>query len=192
MQIQNILIHGYNVDDPEQTVGKLRAHLKHSYLFDYGHFNLAQVLMYNRREAMRLYHILIKHPNINIYAHSNGCAIALLAARMGAPIKNLVCINPALNIDAHFPDNIQNVIVVHTKHDKPVRAARLFDGLPLLGLLIPDIWGAMGAYGAMVNNPRVTNLDVSLFVFGHSEVFESQNITKVFPSVENLLIKKGV
>lgn len=177
----NVLVHGYNVHDPMTTVGKLQKYLPNTYLFDYGWFGLTSVLLYNKREAKRLKKLLDKNPNSTVYAHSNGCAIAVEAARMGAKIKNLVCINPALKVDTKFPDTIKRIAVIHTDHDKPTKAARLFDKIPFIQLIVPNAWGAMGSDGA--TDPRVTNFDYTQYLKGHSAFFQDRKLQKLLPAI---------
>lgn len=178
----NILIHGYNVKDPMQTVGKLESYLDDTHMFNYGWFGLTSVLLYNKREARRLKEPLDVNPNANVWAHSNGCAIAVEAARMGANISNLICINPALKVDTKFPESIKRIAVIHTDHDKPTKAARFFDKVPLIQLLIPNAWGAMGAKGA--SDERAVNFDFTEFLSGHSEFFRADKINELLPVIK--------
>jgi len=179
----NILIHGYNVRDPMTTVGRLQKRLSNTYLFVYGWFGLTSVLLYNKREAIKLKELLDQHPESTVYAHSNGCAIAVLAAELGAKIKTLVCINPALKTDYVFPDTITNVGVVHTKHDVPTKVARFLDYVPFIQLIVPNAWGAMGNYGA--EDKRVKNFDFSDYLDGHSAFFEYRNMDICLPVVRS-------
>jgi len=89
--------------------------------------------------------------------------------------KTLLLINPALNVDTVFPPNIEQVIVVHTEEDVPTRVARWFDRIPFIGLIIPNAWGAMGAYGYEGSDPRVMNIDLTGVLHGHSDLFEYKN-----------------
>ena len=113
----------------------------------------------------------------NYYAvgHSNGCAIIVEALRQGAKFKGILLINPALNINCKFPPGDYTITVIHTKHDKAVRAARFFDSLPIFGAFIPDIWGAMGAVGYKGPDLRPLNLQWD-FLKGHSAIFTEGNM----------------
>ena len=172
----NILVHGFNVKNPMKTVGKLKGFVKNTYLFDYGWFGLMSVLMYNKREAKRLKKIIDKDCGSNVIAHSNGCAIAVEAARRGAKIETLICIAPALKVDTVFPKSINKIVVVHSKGDKPTKAASFFDRIPIIQLLIPNAWGAMGAKGSVIDDDRVSNVDVSNL--GHSDLFRNKSIKR--------------
>lgn len=177
----NILVHGYNVSDPMTTVGRLESRMKNTYLFDYGWFGLTSVLLYNKREAKRLKGVLDSNPNSTVYAHSNGCAIAVEAARMGAKIKRLICINPALKVDTDFPDSIRRIAVIHTKNDVPTKAARFFDKVPFIQLIVPNAWGAMGSDGA--TDPRVRNFDLTPSLKGHSDFFTNKSLNDNLPMI---------
>lgn len=179
----NMLIHGFNVHDPSETTGKLQKYLDKSFMFNYGWFELISVLLYNKREAKRLKSLIDDYEEINVYAHSNGCAISVEAARQGAKIKTLICINPALKCETKFPNSISKIIVIHTKHDKPTRAARFFDKVPFVQLLIPNSWGAMGAKGYIGNDKRVTNYNLSDILDGHSDFFDDNNLDFFMPEL---------
>ena len=187
----DIIIHGFNVRNPDKTVGRLRAFLDPYFMFEYGWFGLLSVMLYNKREAKKLKGLIdayiAKGEDVTIYAHSNGCAISVLAASMGANIKNLVCINPALKVKTDFPESIGKVVVVHTKHDTPTRAARFFDNIPFIGLLIPNAWGAMGAKGSSATDKRVHNLDLSDSLNGHSDFFRMDKLQRFMPKIKQLL-----
>lgn len=181
----NVLIHGYNVSDPMTTVGRLQKRLSNTYLFVYGWFGLTSVLLYNERESKRLKKFLEQNPTSTVYAHSNGCAIAVLAAELGAKIPKLVCINPALKTNYVFPDTIEHVCVVHTKHDRPTKVARFLDKIPFVQLLVPNAWGAMGSDGA--EDARAKNFDFTDFLDGHSAFFKYKNMDKCLPKIRQWL-----
>lgn len=180
--LMNILIHGYNVKDPMKTIGRLKQHLDDTRMFNYGWFGLTSVLLYNKREAKLLKELLDANPNANVWAHSNGCAIAVEAARMGAKIDNLICINPALKVNTKFPESIKRIAVIHTEHDSPTKAARFFDKVPFIQLIIPNAWGAMGAKGA--RDERSVNFDFTEFLKGHSEFFRPSKISQLLPVIK--------
>jgi pimeloyl-ACP methyl ester carboxylesterase len=180
----NILVHGIHTADPAKTIGKLTYHLRKVILFDYGWFGLLSVLFYNKREARRLKEILNANRDSTVFAHSNGCAIAVESARYGAFIETLVCINPALKCDTLFPASIERIIVIHTRYDKPTRAARFFDKVPFIQLLIPNAWGSMGADGYNGKDPRVKNWNLSVYLDGHSDFFEESNLKILMPELK--------
>lgn len=97
--------------------------------------------------------------------HSNGCALLIKAAELGAPFKRLILINPALDSDAELPPQIEKCLVLANRHDHIVRAASV---LPW------HSWGAMGKTGYTGKDKRYTNIftDETLSVKGHGAVFE--------------------
>ena len=183
----NILIHGFNVKDPMSTTGKLSGLINDSMMYNYGFFNLFNVLFENKSVAKDLAE---KFPiGHNVIAHSNGCAIAVQAARMGMEIETLVCLNPALNVNLKFPKSIKRIYVIYTKHDRATRAARFFDSIPLIELVVPDIWGAMGTKGAgdYVNDTRIINIDQSHKLSGHSDIFSDDKVASYADSINKFL-----
>ena len=183
----DILVHGYNVKDPKYTVGKLKPYVDTPFVFDYGWFSLISVLLYNKREAKRLKVVTSGYEGSTVYAHSNAAAIAVESARQGARIKLLICINPALKCKTFFPESIERVIVIHTKHDRPTRAARFFDKVPFIQLLVPNSWGAMGAKGARLDDDRVFNWDLSDRLAGHSDFFKDDSIEGLMIDLKKLI-----
>lgn len=168
------------------SVGRLKIYFEKAILFDYG-WRFFSVLWHNKTDAKRLARE-IKHNETNIlFGHSNGCAIAVEAARQGAEIDVLVCINPALKVNTKFPDSIKHVLVIHTKHDSPTRAARFFDKVPFIQVLIPNAWGAMGAKGYIGDDERVDNWDLSDVLEGHSDFFRDRNLNKFMPKIINYI-----
>lgn len=164
----NILVHGFNTKNPQNSIGKLAKFINTVELFNYGWFWLFSVMLFNKREAKRL---KSEYGNGHIvWAHSNGNAISVEAARQGMEIETLVCINPALRVDLEFPDTIKNIIVVYSKHDKATWSARMLEKIPLVGCFVPNAWGAMGTYGA--KDPRVINIDMSDIIKHHSGAFD--------------------
>lgn len=186
-----VLVHGFNVADPTETVGKLKAYLKDSIMFNYG-WRFFSVLWHNKKDAKvlkdNLNYALGQNKERIVFAHSNGCAIAVEAARQGAIIDNLICINPALKRDTVFPCLIKNILVIHTKHDKSTKSARFFDKVPLIQILIPNAWGDMGASGASVDDKRVTNLNLSDSLNGHSDFFDDSNLDEFMPQVNEWIL----
>lgn len=181
----NFLIHGFNVHDPERSVGKLKKYLDNHFMFEYGWRELISVMLLNKRDAKEL-KLIIEACNDKavIFAHSNGCAIAVESAKQGANIDTLVCINPALKCNTVFPDTIKRIIVIHTKHDKATKAARFFDKIPFIQIFIPNAWGAMGAKGHKVIDKRVKNWDLSARLDGHSDFFEDDNLEWHMPELK--------
>ena len=187
----DILIHGFNVKDPEKTVGKLRPFVKDALMFNYGYLNLFGVLFKNKSKAKDLAGFICGKQS-TIYAHSNGNAISVIAARKyGAEIENLICIAPALNRNLVFPDSIKNILVLSTKKDKATKSARFFDSIPVIGWLVPDIWGSMGTDNYTGTDDRVTKLYLGDIIDGHSDYFSDENIEIVARLINDWLYKQN-
>ena len=160
------LVHGFNARNPENTIGKLRPWLEtlgyRVQLFNYGWLGLLGVRFLNRRIAKTL-RGLIRVGDVGI-GHSNGCAILRRAAEKGAPFRQLVWINPALNRNTELPPKIKLCTVLHTPHDNVVKwAAR-----------IPrHEWGDMGNVGYTGEDPRYFNMNTNQS--GHSTIFKSKD-----------------
>ena len=185
----NFLVHGFNVKDPSNTIGKLKEHLSQSTSFNYG-WRLLSVLWHNKKDAKRLkgfIHLnsaMAETDDAVVYAHSNGAAIAVEAARQGARITTLVAINPALKVKTRFPPSIDRVLVIHTKHDRATKAARFFDKIPFIQLLIPNAWGAMGAVGYNGDDNRVININLSKYLHSHVDFFSDRNLNRFMPLIK--------
>ena len=179
-----LLVHGFNVKDggiaTVQTMEKHFKALSNQAVFNwnYGHFNLMNVIFQNKKVAKKIKDYVGKiEAGKSIYAvgHSNGCAILVNSARQGARYDKLLLINPALKVDTVFPKNIGQIIVVHTNNDKPTNVAGILDKIPFLCLAIPNAWGAMCKVGYQGKDKRVTNLDMTSVLKGHSDFFSGKN-----------------
>ena len=191
MEKVNILIHGFNVKDPEKTVGRLRPFVKDALMFNYGYLNLFGVLFKNKAKAKDLAGF-IHGKESTIYAHSNGNAISVIAARKyGAEIENLICIAPALNRNLVFPDSIKNILVLSTKKDKATKSARFFDSIPVIGWFVPNIWGSMGTDNYTGTDKRVTKLYLGDIISGHSDYFSDENTEIVSGLINDWLVKEN-
>lgn len=180
-----VLVHGYNVEDGgKKTVQTMARHFKSIsqgvvFNWDYGHFNLMNVLFKNKKVAKRIKEYVNRIATGKSHygvGHSNGCAILVESARQGARFDKLLLINPALKADTVFPDNIGKILVVHTNNDTPTNVASILDRVPLLCLLIPNAWGAMGKIGYTGTDKRVTNFNMTSELKGHSDFFKNEEL----------------
>lgn len=188
----NILIHGIFTKDKNKSIGRLKKYVKNAYYFSYGFVGVLGALFKNKRAAKNLAK-LIKNTStpVTIYAHSNGNAVSVIAAdKFGAEIENLICIAPALNRNIVFPKSIKNILVLSTKEDKATKAARTFDSIPVIGWLVPDIWGSLGTDNHIGNDNRVTKMFMGDLIDGHSDYFSSKNLPIVMEMIDKWLETK--
>jgi hypothetical protein len=135
------LVHGFNVkDDGADTIDTIRTHLENADLnvtdVDYGWFQLMRVHMCNKSIA-KVMSTLVE-PGSTCIAHSNGAALAYLACEFGAPFKNVILVNPALDSNKALAAQVENVQVWFSPGDTWAGIARF----------IPNsIWGAQGRKG---------------------------------------------
>lgn len=184
-----ILAHGIFTEDSSKTVGKIKKYKKDAISFNYGYVSVIGALFKNNSIAKNLARLIhsINGP-VTIYAHSNGNAVSVIAAdKYNAKIENLICIAPALNRNLVFPPSIKNILVLSTKKDKATKAARFFDSIPLIGWLVPDIWGSMGTDNYTGNDKRVTKVFLGDFIDGHSDYFSDEDLPKVMLIIDSWL-----
>lgn len=181
-----VLIHGFNERNPKESVGKLRDYLIDTFMFNYG-WRFFSVLWHNRIDAKKLKRYLNSNLYSDVWAHSNGAAIAVEAARQGAKIKTLIIINGALKCNTDFPNSIEKIIIVYTRHDIPTRAARFFNMVPIIGWFIPNAWGAMGAKGSSIKSSRIINLDCTNELGEHSDFFDDENLKVLVSKIKTML-----
>lgn len=186
-----ILIHGFNVwDGGVATVGKLRpffADLAVPYVMvNYGHFGIIETRLKNRKIARRVARAVTNARSGNyqviVVGHSNGCAIAHLAAEeYGAQIDRAVYINPALEEHIGPPVGIRSLHVWHSPSDRPVKWAEWLPGCNARP------WGEMGATGYIGRDDRVENFnkeqDFTVSSSGHSDMFSIEQIGYFGPIV---------
>ena len=135
------LIHGFNVkDEGAETVDTIKGLLEiegqQITEIDYGHFGLMRVKWCNKGIAKAISSLV--EPGSTCIAHSNGGTLAYLACKMGAPFKNVVLVNPALDSNKAIASQVEKVQVWYSPHDK-------WTGL---SKYIPNsIWGAQGRTG---------------------------------------------
>lgn len=183
------LIHGFNVNDKGAgTIVKLRPFfLKAGFRvipLSYLYTNLLRVRLCNRGLAY-LFASMARPGSIAV-GHSNGCAIIHLAAQFGAPFRDVVYINPALNKAAPLANPVRSAHVWHSPSDTPVRLARF----------IPrHIWGEMGRTGYTGDDPRYHNYDKEndyreqgFSSSAHSDIFEDANLDFFGPRIVEVIL----
>ena len=135
------LIHGFNVkDDGADTVDTVRNYLEDVgetvVDIDYGHFQRLRVRMCNKGLAKALSNLV--EEGSTCIAHSNGGALAYLACEFGAPFKNVILVNPALDANKALAKHVENVQVWYSPKDKWTGIAKYIPFSP---------WGAQGRKG---------------------------------------------
>lgn len=184
------LIHGFNVkDDGAATVGTIRKGLEaHGYEvveIHYGFFHRVRVRLCNKGLAHAISSLI--EPNSTVIAHSNGAAIAYLAAEFGAQWKNMTLVNPALDNALIFPAQLENIQVWYAPHDKWTGLAKF----------IPNsIWGNMGRVGYKgVIDDRVVQYNqekiLGRFEDEHSGMFQSDMARKYFVTEQADMIRES-
>ena len=191
-----ILIHGYNVwDGGRATVGRLAPFFNARgiahFAVNYGHFGLLETRFKNIRVAKRvaLACRAAVDQTVIVVGHSNGCAIAHLAAsEFGAPIDKAVYINPALEKDMPLPESVRALDVWHSPSDAPVKISKWL----LPARMRP--WGEMGATGYQgVEDCRIVNYnketDYPVRSDEHSDVFDLSELPFFGPLIaENAVV----
>ncbi len=183
-----ILIHGFNVrDGGNATVGKLRPFFEQAGFSvmqpRYGWTFLLGVRLLDKRFATLVADLT--EPGDVYVGHSNGCCIAQLAAEMGAPVSQMVYINPALDRDTFLPRHVGRLHVWHSPADGPVRFARW---LPW------HRWGDMGAVGYQgPHDTRVINYNKQedypqVSSIAHSDVFEHGKLQFFAPKIVDAVV----
>lgn len=174
------LAHGFNVKSPEKyfRLGAIFESAGYPVIrVDYGWTGLLSVAFATERTAKKLCEVML--PGSIIVGHSNGAAIANRATMLGAPVRQMMLINPALHRDTLFHgDILDRVDVYHACDDKVVtwgRRWRKLNPMRLFGM--ESAWGEMGRHGAMVAQGRVHNHDLHKVLntdeeVGHGGAFE--------------------
>ena len=157
------LIHGFNVkDDGAETVDTVREYFEDMGYkvcdIDYGFFQRIRVRLCNKSLAKAISNLV--SPNSTCIAHSNGGALAWLACKYGAPFKNVVLVNPALDSKKAIAKQVQKVQVWYSPNDKWTGLAKY----------IPNsIWGAQGKTGFIGEDNRYTNFNEDELLGRHED-----------------------
>lgn len=180
-----ILVHGYNVQDAQETTGMLRESFEHhGYTVEelnYGYLPFTwQITRFNKSVAKRLADRVTrwqaKGYMVDVVGHSNGCTIGHIATRdFGMVVNTFVAINPALKADLNPSSKAALVQVWHNDDDKAVVASKWLTRLTSWARRYRP-WGEQGKVGYTGNYKNVVNFDcINDFknkAYGHSAVFE--------------------
>jgi len=186
-----VIVHGFNVDDPERTVGGMATDLRHRvhevHKFRYGHAgfldvrvanpNLAHALLSQIRSIQRL----APGRDIIPIGHSNGCAIIHKAAELQQEFlfNRCIYISPAIDRKAELPDLISRCDVMHNEGDNTVWWSKWLPFHP---------WGDMGQKGYRGIDVRYNNHDCSDVISGHSDWFKPDKRGFTVGKVDELLV----
>lgn len=197
-----ILVHGFNVINPQRTVGKLRPYFEvQNYTVEslnYGFIPFVwQLEKKNPKVAIQLKKRIQYWQDkgvseLVIVGHSNGCAIMNLASGYNltydSGVTKTVAINPALVKDKNPFPNCFNNFVLYNSEDKAVIAGKWllkFAKLLKTDWLKPIPWGEMGRTGYKGKHTTVTNINTGKggghpdYAEGHSTVFDSHYFCKL-------------
>ena len=191
-----ILIHGFNVANPELTVGKLRPYLEYQgykvVMFRYGCIGLLGVWRRNKKLAKKLANLVdwyrVPGSTVHVFSHSNGSTITRLAANYyQADIDAAICINPALTRDLNPAPNADFVHVYYNDEDRAVKLGKWLRWLnPFARASRP--WGEMGRHGYNGKDSNVENFDTEAGEYpykavGHSGVFKEPAMSSLGPII---------
>jgi pimeloyl-ACP methyl ester carboxylesterase len=187
-----ILIHGYNVKNPQDTVAHFRSHFESLDCLveslNYGYVKLPLTLITrNPKTAARLdarcRYWKAKGKRVIVVGHSNGCAIAYLSAeKHKSPIDVALYVNPALTKDKLPCPGARSTYILHNEGDFAVKLGKWLSWLSPKTSTLHRPWGAMGRVGYR-GNPRrsIFNIDCYNTYYpphradGHSAVFTEKN-----------------
>jgi hypothetical protein len=99
-------------------------------------------------------------PGDAVVGYSNGAWACVQAAEMGAEIRHLILVSPALHKSHAFPEHIQRIDVFYDPDDTPVLLARWWRKFTRIfpwRWRKPHGWGEMGRTGYVGSDPRVHN-----------------------------------
>ena len=198
-----LLVHGFNVFNPEESVGRLRTFFEAEgcrvIMVDYGHTGIIETRLKNPKIAKRIVDITSNIPAdtpVIVVGHSNGCAIIHMASQFpSARIDLIVYINPALASELSPGIRTGACHVWHSPSDKPVKWAKRLSRLIPTRWFNARPWGEMGATGYTGYDKSVTNFnketDFQVSSKTHSDVFQ-WDLLPVFGHliVENILNDK--
>lgn len=185
------LIHGFNIKDggaqTTDTVRPLFEEMGYQVIeIDYGFMHLLRSKLCNPNLARAIANLV--EEGSTCVAHSNGGALAYRACEMGAPFKNVILVNPALDKNKKLASQVENIQIWYSPNDFWTGIARY----------IPKtIWGSMGRKGYTGEfDERIEMFDEDA-MFGrfkdeHSGIWQSEDAREVFVNeVDNLIKNKG-
>ena len=106
-----------------------------------------------------------------VIGYSNGAAACYIAARLGADIKHMALLHPALRRDIDVPAQVRRIDVVADPNDRALQWSprwRTFRDIVTLGLLGDHWWGSLGRDG--YTGPDTDDVHVHWRTGGHGDV----------------------
>ncbi len=171
-----ILIHGFNIKDGgKSTVDKLLPYLQDylTHQFDYGWIDFFRTDSLNKKLVPILAEVYNGYKELGykvvVVGHSNGCAIANLAAEH-CQISNDDCfiyINPALSTLA-YPTQICKTYVLWSEYDQPTRLYKWVEkAIPVIKSKWRP-WGDMAARGYTGKLKCMVNINLNALYFSNT------------------------
>jgi hypothetical protein len=152
------IAHGFNVRDPRLffKLGQAFAAANHEVVeIDYGWTGLISARLAVAKHGAKLAEIA--KPGDIAIGHSNGCALIQRALYEGAPLRQVIYVNPALHRKMHAPF-VERCDVYYTSDDLAVwfgKWVRRLSPLRLVGK--QTTWGEMGRVGYVGVHPAMHN-----------------------------------
>jgi hypothetical protein len=142
------IAHGFNVRDPRVffKVGQAFAAAGHEVIeIDYGWTGLISARIAVAREGRRLADIA--KPGDIAIGHSNGAAVIARALDLGAPLRQVLLVNPALDKRRTLP-GVEQADIYYAHDDLAVLAGKWLRWISPLRLIgKATTWGEMGRTG---------------------------------------------
>ena len=171
------IAHGFNVRDPRLffKLGQAFAAANHEVVeIDYGWTGLITARIAVAREGRRLAEIA--KPGDMAIGHSNGAPVITRALDLGAPLRQVMLINPALHKRRTLP-GVERADIYYSEDDRVVtfgKYLRWFSPLRLIGK--QTTWGEMGRTGYQGNAANHHNWNLKHVLedngrIGHSGAF---------------------
>lgn len=179
------IAHGFNVRDPRVffKIGQAFAAANHEVVeIDYGWTGLITARIAVAREGRRLAEVA--KPGDIAVGHSNGCAVIARALELGAPLRQVMLINPAL--DKHRTlVGVERADIYYSEDDIAVlfgKYLRWFSPLRLIGM--QTTWGEMGRTGYRGDADNHFNWRLKTLLdedtrIGHSGAFQWHRVHKL-------------
>ncbi|MEX1197795.1 MAG: hypothetical protein WEB57_08060 [Pseudohongiellaceae bacterium] len=185
------LVHGFNVSDGgSDTVGKLAPYFALQGFevvdHDYGWVFLLRLRRRNEKVVRRLEAEC--QPGDVLIGHSNGALLCWEALHQGCKPSSVICIQPAMRKDTHWPESIP-VLCLFNRKDRIVSLGRAWSRFISVANPFRNRhgWGAAGRHGFVVGQPNVRNQDTDqppVPARGHSGIFGIRELLHWGPRIQ--------